>query len=154
MATYKKVKITAPGLMKLKDEMSKADFHHNVALFIINEMKRFIRIGTSPVKGERRFDAYKDAKKYPGDLKNRRPVNLELSGRMLQAITYKPIKDGVKIGIWDSIQAQKARTHLQGLNGVPKRKFMPVEENDQFIVSIQRDARYLYLRKIYAILKG
>lgn len=151
---YVKVKITAPALKRLKESGQSPEFHKNVALYIINEMKRFIKIGTSPVKGARRFEKYKNEAKYPGDLKNRRPVNLELSGRMLQAITYKPLNDGVRIGIWDPEQRLKAQTHLQGLNGVPKRKFMPVEPNDEFIVSIQRDIRYLYLRKIYAILKG
>lgn len=116
-------------------------------------MRRFIRIGTSPVLGARRFDAYKDKTKYPGDKKMAKPVNLELSGDMLNAITHKVIRGGVRIGIFDKKQADKATTHIRGLNGVPQRKFMPVDDGDQFVISIQRAIRSLYVKIISDILK-
>lgn len=147
------VKVTAPQLKKIGDAVTSTAFTSGLALAVIAEMRRFIRIGTSPVLGVRRFDAYKDPKKYPGDKKNQRPVNLELSGDMLNAITYKVLKDGIRIGIWDEEQRQKANTHMQGLNGVPQRKFMPIDPGDEFIVSIQRIIKALYAQKLSAILK-
>lgn len=147
------VKVTAPQLKKVSDAVTSASFTSNLALSVIAEMRRFIRIGTSPVLSARRFDAYKDKKKYPADKKNSRPVNLELSGDMLNAITYKVLKHGVRVGIWDSDQRKKANTHLQGLNGVPQRKFLPIEEGDEFIVSIHRIIKDLYAQKLSAILK-
>ena len=147
------VKVTAPQLKKIGDAVTSPGFASGFALSVIDEMKRFIRIGTSPVLGVRRFDAYKDPKKYPGNQKNQRPVNLELSGDMLNAITYKVLKDGIRIGIWDTEQRQKAETHMRGLNGVPQRKFMPIDSGDEFIISIQRIIKGLYAQKLSAILK-
>ena len=148
-----KVKVTAPQLKELRDATSDSSFSSSIALTVIAEIRRFIRTGTSPVLGVRRFDSYKDPKKYPGDRKDRRPVNLYLSGDMLGAINYKLFKNGIRIGIWDTLQRKKAETHMWGLNGVPQRKFLPIEEGDSFIVSIQRIIRDLYARKLSDILK-
>lgn len=149
-----KVKISAPALNKLKTELSSERVQRVIARAVIDEMRRFIAIGTSPVRGERRFDSYKDKLRYPGDLKNSKPVNLQLSGDMLNAITFRIVRFGVKIGIFDKRQADKAITHLRGLNGVPQRKFLPVDEGDEFIVSIQRSIRTLYAKIISDIIKS
>jgi hypothetical protein len=152
-----KVKVKVPVFNNLKKKLSSKDVQRTVAEAVIGEMRNFIAIGASPVRGERRFLSYKNKRKYPGDLKNSKPVNLELSGSMLDAITYKAIRFGVKIGIFRGIfsnkQSKKAITHIRGLNGVPKRKFFPIDEGDRFNVSIQKTIRTLYEKIISDIIK-
>jgi len=147
-----KVKVTAPQFKSIGSKLSSDRVQGIIANEVIKLMKQFIAIGTSPVLGERRFTAYKDKTKYPGDKKNSKPVNLFLSGDMLDAITYRVLKSGVKIGIFDSDERAKATTHIRGLNGVPQRKFLPVDDGDKFIVSIQRSIRTLYARLISDII--
>lgn len=148
-----KVKITAPGFKGLSNALSTDRVQRVIGAEVIVQMKRFIAIGTSPVLGEQRFPSYKDKDKYPGGKKNSKPVNLYLKGDMLAALAFRVIRQGVTIGIFDTKEADKAKTHLYGLNGVPKRKFMPIEVGDEFIVTIQRSIRTLYARLISDIIR-
>lgn len=55
---------------------------------------------------------------------------MELNGDMLNALDYKPTKDGVEIAIYGKQQAAKADGHLKfsGLdNNTPQRRFLPAE---------------------------
>ena len=148
-----KVKVSAPSLKSIQAELSKPSTQTFIANSVIDLTKKFIATGTSPVLGERRFVPYKDKDKYPGDKKNSRPVNLYLSGQMLDAITFRLLKNSIQIGIWDKDQRKKAETHMFGLNGVPQRKFLPVEQGDQFNVTIARSMRSLYEKIVRGIIK-
>ncbi len=111
---------------------------------VVTEIKQFIARGQSPVLDEGRFAPYKDKKKYPGDLKASKPVNLYLSGDMVNAIGFKK-NDGSSISVGlmtgDSEILKRAKTHQEGTEFVAKRKFIPDGEGDSFAVKIQRTIR-------------
>lgn len=120
---------------------------------LIKEMKDHIASGISPVRGERRFVGYKDPKKYPGDQKSKRPVNLYLSGDMLAALKFYPLANtSFQIAIKGE-QGVKARAHNDG-KGVPRRHFMPTEQGEQFTVSIVRKLKDYYARLILKASRG
>lgn len=123
-----------------------------VGELIIEEMKDSISKGISPVRGERRFIAYKDPKKYPADLKSKRPVNLFLSGDMLASLKFYPLKgESFSIAIKGE-QGAKASAHNNG-DGVPRRHFMPTERGEEFTVTITRKIRDLYAQILSDILR-
>ncbi len=111
------------------------------------EIKRATAKGISPVKGLGRFVAYKaqrigkskknaSKKGYPYSVQDKypnklvRPVNLRLSGKMLDALEYKfhKARQVIEVGIFDAKQSLKAETHNQGTQEprVPTRQFLPV----------------------------
>ena len=138
---------------KIRGALEQKRTKERVGNQVINDMKASLAKGISPVRGERRFPAYKDPKRYPRDLKPRRPVNLYLSGDMLAALKFKPLSGtGVSIGITDREQARKAKAHQTG-DGVPKRRFVPTEKGEEFTVTITRRLRDLYASIIYDIIK-
>lgn len=121
----------------------------------INEM---LDVGTSPVRGYGRYEAYAaqrlDPKKYPNSVKSKypnkkiRPVNLQLTGAMIKSIkVLSSSGDKVSIGIPSGKESLKAETHNEGTqrHRVPQRKFLPTGPGEEFVVSIQR--------KILAILE-
>jgi hypothetical protein len=132
----------------IKDVMNAVSAKANkqaVGDLIITEMKNSISSGVSPVRGERRFVAYKDPTKYPADLKSKRPVNLFLSGDMLSQLKFYPLAaNRFSIAIKGE-EGKKARAHNEGI-GVPRRHFMPTDTNEEFTVTITRKIRDLYAR--------
>lgn len=123
-----------------------------VAAQVIADMKESIAAGVSPVRGERRFVAYKNPEKYPGDRKSKRPVNLYLSGDMLAALRFYPTAGpSVSIGIKGQAGVI-ARAHNDGTSTIPRRHFMPTDKGDEFSVTITRRIRDLYARAISDIL--
>ncbi len=65
-------------------------------------------------------------------------ANMELFGDMLDALEFKPTRDGIEIGIFDDKQAQKADNHNKFSSAstktpLPKRQFIPnAKENETF----------------------
>lgn len=119
---------------------------------VIADMKESIAAGVSPVRGERRFVAYKNPDRYPGDKKDKRPVNLYLSGDMLGALRFYPTAGpGVSVGIKGS-EGVKAKAHNDGTRTIPRRHFMPTDNGDEFTVTITRRVRDLYSRLLSDIL--
>lgn len=91
-----------------------------------------IKRGTSPVKGEGRYtkysDSYKDAIKggrYKGESKKITPVNLTLSGKMLNSFKVESISSGIRMIFKD----KKAKYHNELGAGKAKtiRKMLPLE---------------------------
>jgi hypothetical protein len=116
---------------------------------VVAEMKDMISKGISPVEETGRFPAYKHAGekgKYPDSVrhkypeKRQRPVNLYLSGAMLDALTFRVLAarngNAVEVGYYDSDQAKKEEGHAIGWNGQPKRPTIP-GPGQQFAVRIQ-----------------
>lgn len=100
---------------------------------VVKEMKSLISKGISPVKSSRfkaRFPGYKNPRRYPGDRKQKRPVNLRLTGQMLKALDSKVKKDGRNytsvIGYFDDEAAQKELGHRKGTNKQLKRPTIPL----------------------------
>jgi hypothetical protein len=99
-----------------------------VARAIIFEMKQNISKGISPITGKR-FPAYKNPARYPGDQKPQRPVNLYLTGDFLDNLAYKielGTKPKVLIGFWDQESILKEKGHREGANTQPKRPIIPI----------------------------
>ncbi len=126
---------------------------------IINESKDFISKGISPVSGIKRFERYKDVKKYPGGKKDNRPVNLELTGKMLKELNWREIdKDVISFGIFpDAPEDVRIRAEVHN-NGVPEigivaRPFIPSNKGETLIVSILRKILDIYEKKMDAIIK-
>ena len=124
-----------------------------IAALIIANMKQSIAAGLSPVRGVRRFVAYKNPANYPGGRKNKRPVNLYLSGAMLAALKFYPSSGvAVTVGI-KGPEGEKAVWNNDGTKHVPRRHFMPTDSGDEFSVTITRKIRDLYSRILSDILK-
>lgn len=137
----------------IKSELESRRIKQVVANQVIEDIKDSVSKGISPVRGNRRFPRYKDPSKYPRDLKPQRPVNLELSGDMLNTLKFKALSGtSLSVGIMDREQAKKANAHQKG-DGVPQRKFLPTESGDQFTVTITRKLRDLYARILSDIIK-
>ena len=99
---------------------------------IVENMKRIIAAGSSPIRGSgiaARFAAYKDPAKYPGKRKPSSPVNLKLSGDFLKDLGYI-VKSGRKgyvaeVGYSTDKSIAKESGHREGVNGQPSRPTIP-----------------------------
>jgi hypothetical protein len=139
-------------LDRIRAELSSKRTKQKAGEQLIADMKDSISKGISPVRGVRRFVRYKDADKYPGGLKNKRPVNLFLSGDMLAALKFYPI-GGTSFNVAiKGEQGVKAYAHNEG-KGVPQRRFMPTAKDEKFTVTIERNLRDLYARIISDIIR-
>lgn len=97
---------------------------------IIKEVRETIERGNSPVKGYKRFEEYSDvykeaikAGRYASEGKKKRPVNLTLTGKMLNSLIDKPTKNGFVIYFTSKL----AKIHSEEGAGKSKtiRKIMP-----------------------------
>lgn len=130
---------------------------------IIKEMKRMIAKGNSPVKGFRRFPPYAaqrgNAKSnYPENIdgKSTRPVNMELTGDMLNDLDFRSAGKGkIEVGVMgDSFSELKSRVHNTGeRRDIPQRKFIPFEEGDEFAARIQKLIRDIHQKRLNGIIK-
>lgn len=121
---------------------------------IVTEAKENISQGLSPVRGYGRFEKYKNPKKYPGELKNQRPVNLELTGEMMDAYDYREgKKDVVNVGVYGSSFArEKARYHQEGTDKMAQRKLIP-GDGEEWSVSIMRKLREVYSTRLKFLIR-
>lgn len=100
-----------------------------------------LRVGKakSPIQGESwpgLDPEYKKLKKREG---RGTKANLEFSGDMLDALTFKRTDKGIKLAIGGA-QAPKADGHnnFSGRSKLPRRKFLP-EEGDKFVSNLNRE---------------
>lgn len=149
-----KVTVKLESVERIRKEVQSQAIKKQAANLLIDQIKTFIAKGISPVFGFRRFPAYKNPDKYPADKKPKRPVNLKLSGDMLQALTFRDrAKFGIEIGWFGGKQAKKAGNHNDG-DTVPQRKILPTKKGERFNVSITRKLKGFYSQVISDILKG
>lgn len=115
----------------------KREFMEKVGQFIVDSMLDKIAEGVSPVSGvgslRKLTEEYAKEEK-GGD----RTPNLDEHGDMLDALTYKIVKNKIIIGIFDKKQAIKAYAHNTGFEGHPflenaklKRQFIPDDSKDE-----------------------
>lgn len=74
-------------------------------------------------------------------------ANLELTGDMLDALEYRPYRDGIEIGVFDSDEGLKAENHNKTTKRalktpLPKRQFIP-HKNESFRAGIMKDVTLL-----------
>jgi len=130
---------------------------------IIKEIKKAISRGQSPVRKFGRFKGYAKqrlGKGYPEGIegKKNRPVNLFLSGDMLNELVHTVGKrqGSLKVGIDDTASTEirvRARVHNSGeRSDIPQRKFIPNEPGEEFLVLIMRRIRSLYNKQWKSII--
>ena len=131
-------------------KIKRADLR-DLAEDFIAEKKNLIAKGISPIREKKkRFPAYKDPKKYPGPKrgsirrrypgKKPRPVNLKLSGKFLNDLTYR-VSTGkrpvLRIGFWKKKSILKEKGHREGSNKQPKRPIIPTAR-ERYAVLLER----------------
>jgi hypothetical protein len=104
---------------------------------LLESVKKEISIGKSPVDGETRFRGYSDGyitsiKRGLGSRygKRPRPVNLNLTGKMLASGTTKPVENGIEVSFKD----KKAEYHNDMGAGKSKviRRLLPTRPGETF----------------------
>lgn len=142
-------------LENLKKPVEKSDATE-IGQKVTEEMKNLISKGISPILSEGRFPGYKNPEKYPGKLKNKRPVNLKLSGDFLNALTFKEVtsKSGFATQIFYKGESEdlKEKGHREGANGQLKRPTIP-QRGEEFAARIKRLYSKIYKDRINQILK-
>ena len=151
-----KIKVTARfAILELIDRFIDNATANDIGRTVVTEAKRMIAEGQSPVRGYGRFERYKDRTKYPGKLKDARPVNLYLSGDMLKAFGHRISgKDAIEVGMvkGSELQNDKATGHHTG-DGYPvQRRFIP-GEGEEFAVSIMRAIRDIYGKRLASLIR-
>jgi hypothetical protein len=124
-----------------------------IAQEIITQVKDFTSKGISPIKGEARFASYKNPVRYPGKLKSTVPVNLRLTGDMLAALTSWITSTSLFIGFRDDQENKKALAHHTGTKDMAARPFIPMNEGEEFNVTITRKIRDIYSKALAVIIK-
>jgi len=134
---------------------------NDIGRTVVAEAKRMIAEGQSPVRGYGRFERYKDRTKYPGKLKDARPVNLYLSGDMLKAFGHRISgKNAIKVGMVKGSKFQKEKEgyhhdgtkHHDGTDAMAQRRFIP-GEGEEFAVSIMRAIRDIYGKRLASLIR-
>ena len=143
-------------IAKVKSQLVNKGVIDDLNKEVVTEIKRFMAAGTSPVKGKRRFVAYKDKDKYPGDKKAARPVNLYLKGDLYsQIVAAKRSMLSFYLGISD-LASEKIKTYAKannlGENNIPERRFVPIK-GEEYNISIMRKIKDIIARRIAEIIK-
>lgn len=134
---------------------------------IEKEMKKSISKGLSPVKGVGRFVPYAIQRGIPNGYptgivgKNKRPINLKLTGEFLKSLTHFTKRSGsgfeAKIGfkIVNKRISALFETHNEGKHPhVPQRRFVPTKKGERFLVSIERKYIAIITKRLNDVLKS
>lgn len=122
---------------------------------IVKEMKQSISQGISPVRGHTRFERYKDRTKYPGKIKPARPVNLNLSGKLVAALGFRQkTPNSLEVGVTEGTQRERdlARLHNAGTEHMAMRRIIP-QDGEEFTVRIMRVVRELFGQRLHQLIK-
>lgn len=126
--------------LKLSAE-AKSKIHKEVGDFLVETTLSRVAKARSPIKGES-FDplspTYKKHKVAEG---GSGVPDLELSGEMLDSLTFEETDDGIELGHFDD-QAAKADGHnnLSGKSSLPQRRYLP-DVGDEYEPSVQVEIR-------------
>lgn len=128
-----KVKVTAKfQVLDLVDRIVDGNFNARLGRLVSDEAKAMIAAGQSPVRGYGRFDGYSES--YKGAIKGKslenksktvRPVNLNLSGKMLENYGSKSDARSVWVGVLPGEHSELAQYHNEGTAKMPQRKLVP-----------------------------
>lgn len=137
--------IVVKKLQALQDPVTKIDAK-DIGEQSLSKMKELISKGISPVKGpslSTRFPAYLHPERYPGNRKNKSPVNLYLTGKFLADLQSKVINTAsgwrAEIGYNKQSEKVKEKGHRHGANGQPSRPTIPqVGLGETFASTIQQ----------------
>lgn len=145
-------------IMKKLERFLRPQDAEKIGKALVQESKDFISKGISPVRGERRFAGYKNPARYPGGRKPKRPVNLELTGEMLDNLRFRLKGDRtIEYGIFSDAPEDvkiRARVHNSGeRSDIAQRQFIPDQPGDEFAVAIMRVLMRLYEKRIGDVIR-
>ena len=150
-----RVKTNFKQSVALFNKLASPVYQNKVGQMIEVHAKRMIASGQSPVRKEGRYTRYKNEKNYPGDLKPRRPVNLNLTGAMLYHLGYfiknRTLFFGFGPGTPPDVLT-RAQVHQNGTDNIVARPMVPTGGR-QFAVSIQKIIRDVYSAALRDILR-
>lgn len=153
------IKVKAPSgnqiLELLNRNLVTQGFNNELKQQLIPEIKSHILGGISPVRSMRRFQGYKNPRKYPAGKKPSRPVNLELTGKMLEQYTSEIVNQkSVRLGISQNASGEiktYAEANNVGTTYVVARRFVPLK-GESFNVTIMRMIKDLFAKRISQII--
>ena len=129
---------------------------------IVKETKNRIAKGTSPVAGEKNYPAYSSSYKDQirrgrGAFRNKRirPINLKLTGKMLNALKHRVKKTqtlgfATIVGFFSAKQSDKVQFNRDnGRNPWPQPS-----EGETFKAGINKKIKDIYLKKIRSITRS
>lgn len=145
---------------------------------VVGESKDFISKGFSPVRGNGRFKAYAAQRNqgegpyYPDTVKGKypskrtRPVNLKLSGEMLNHLKWWTDRRGnIAVGLSSTSGRKtnvprrvrdKFEAHNEGTlksKNVPQRMIVPTGRNDTYASSIMRRVRGVIEKRVNELVR-
>lgn len=139
---YHAARVHGSALNILKKDKRAAGFHKRDG--IRDEIDR--EVGRIKVAQAKLYpNSVKD--KYPS--KKNRPINLWLSGDLMNALKWRRSLGGVTIGLIRASRKLKAifRSHNEGIRN-PRRAILPTGQKQQFTALIKRSIKNLYLARI------
>jgi len=141
-------KINLNGFKKIRNELRKDKLYHSIGKTAVREVKKSIVSGLSPVKGQGRFQRYSPS--YLDQIDNSAgaagrygkkplPVNLILSGKMLNSLRYSISAGVITITFTD----KKAIYHdyLGAGRSKVKRRMLPTIKGEKFTARINKELR-------------
>ena len=143
-----RTKLNLKGFQKIKKELGNKAPYKAVAQTAVSEIKKSIANGVSPVRGKRKFRRYSSS--YLNQIlngygltgrygKRPLPVNMELSGKMMNSLKYKINAGKISLFFTD----KKAEYH--DISGVGKRKvkrrLLPTRPGEKLSVRIDKEIR-------------
>ena len=155
-----RIKVTSRfAILELIDRFVDNTTANDIGRTVVDESKRMISEGQSPVRGIGRFIGYSESYKTwikgaKGD-KKVRPVNLNLSGDMLAAFGFRiSKKDTIEVGIIKGaeFQKEKAGYHQTGNGKMPARPIVP-SDNEEFAISVMRKIRDIYGNRLAFLIR-
>lgn len=123
---------------------------------VVKEMRDQISKGISPIRGARKFPSYKNPAKYPGKRKNRKPVNLKLTGDFLRGLSYGVFEEAGNYEteiFYKGDEDLKEEGHREGVFGQPKRPTIPSEAGERFNKKIEDEITKIYAKRIEKLIK-
>jgi hypothetical protein len=149
-----KIKVSREGIFSVNKKLEsiakvEKETAREVGEAVVKEMLDQIGKGVSPIRGEGRFPRYKNPKKYPADQKPKSPVNLKLTGQMLDSLKFSVYSTRTGFGTEIQYSNQEAKLkekgHRDGANGQPKRPTIPLKSlGETFSARIIRLIRDIY----------
>lgn len=161
-----KVKVSLPIRDDVVKGLNSVSTQKKIGNEVVAAIKALIATGQSPVRGFGRFEEYSASRnrrqgkasgypfsvqrQFPG--KKLKPVNLFLSGDMIDDLQARPNGASIPIGFSNKEQADKAVKHNSG-DKVPIRRILPNHRGEEFTVGITRLIRDLYAEALNKLLK-
>lgn len=143
----------APRLSELTNRAIDARTASVIGRTTISQMKDLISKGISPIRGKRRFPAYKPSYRKTRRRfgKRLRPVDLNLTGEFLKSLKFTTRGGTTIINYQGRKQRDKERGHREGANNQRKRPTLP-QGRESFAEKIVQSQINIYAKRLEKVL--